>query len=195
MFATKRILLAASILLVALQCAAQTPAAVSVSDELRAMADEDQRMRQAGDTDPQAEYDADKRHRLRVLELLAEGRILLGEDKVRAALLLQHTGAVLCDGALRSESLENYLLAHFLARSAARAGHRPARRMAALTIDRYLVFSGRPQKYGTQYRFDEKAGREVLLEVDPATTDAERAEWDVEPLAVLRGEGRDDATP
>lgn len=183
-----------AVLFLAVPGAAQPPCA-TVSDELRAMADEDQRMRQAGDTDPQAEYDADKRHRLRVLELLAEGRIVLPEDKVRAALLLQHTSAVFCDGELKSESLENYLLAHFLARSAALAGHRPARRMAALTLDRYLVFSGRPQKYGTQYRFDEKAGKEVLLEIDPATTDAERAEWDVEPLAVLRGDAKAGTTP
>lgn len=179
--------LAAAFLLMAIQLAAQTPAA-PVSGELRLMADEDQRMRRAGDTDPQAQFDADQRHRLRVLELLAEGRILLPEDKMRAALLLQHTNAVFCDGQLKSESLENYLLAHFLARSAALEGHRPARRMAAAAIDRYLVFSGKPQKYGTQYRFDEKAGKEVLLEIDPATTDAERAEWDVEPLAVLRNE-------
>ena len=188
------LLVLSAVLLLAVPRAAQPPGA-AVSDELRAMADEDQRMRQAGDTDPQAEYDADKRHRLRVLELLAEGRIVLPEDKVRAALLLQHTSAVFCDGKLKSESLENYLLAHFLARSAALAGHRPARRMAALTLDRYLVFSGRPQKYGTQYRFDEKAGKEVLLEIDPATTDAERAEWDVEPLAVLRGDAKAGTTP
>lgn len=183
-----RLILVFSVLFIlADRCTAQTPTA-AVSDELRAMTDEDQRMRQAEGTDPQAQYDADQRHRLRVLELLAEGRILLPEDKVRAALLLQHTNAIFCDGQLKSESLENYLLAHFLARSAALAGHRPARRMAAAAIDRYLVFSGKPQKYGTQYRFDEKAGKEVLLEIDPATTDAERAEWDVEPLAVLRNE-------
>ncbi len=183
-----RLILVFSVLFIlANRCTAQAPTA-AVSDELRAMTDEDQRMRQAESTDPQAQFDADQRHRLRVLELLAEGRILLPEDKVRAALLLQHTNAIFCDGQLKSESLENYLLAHFLARSAALAGHRPARRMAAAAIDRYLVFSGKPQKYGTQYRFDEKAGKEVLLEIDPATTDAERAEWDVEPLAVLRNE-------
>ena len=86
------------------------------------MADEDQRMRMSEETDPKLENEADQRHRLRVLELLADGRIVLPEDKFRAALLLQHTTAIFCDGKLKSESLENYLLAHFLARSAALAG-------------------------------------------------------------------------
>ncbi|GEM_PF-4682974 len=67
--------------------------------------------------------------------------------------------------------------------------------MAALALDRYLVFSGRTQKCGTQFRFDEKAGRGLLREIDPATTDAEAAEWDVEPLAVLRGGAQDKDRP
>lgn len=159
-----------------------------VSEELKAMADEDQRMRASETTDPQIEYEADLRHRNRVLELLAEGRVRSPEDRFRAALILQHTPAVLCDGRLGSQSLENYLLAHFLAKSAAEAGYRPARRMTAMTLDRYLAFSGRPQKYGTHSTFNEAAGRYELGAVDPATTDADRALWDVEPLAVLRGE-------
>jgi hypothetical protein len=40
---------------------------------------------------------------------------------------------------------------------------------------------GLPQKYGTQYR--SVNGRWVLHEVDPTTTDEERARWDVRPLA------------
>jgi hypothetical protein len=45
---------------------------------------------------------------------------------------------------------------------------------------------GRPQKYGTQaHRCSDDAPWE-LWPVDSATTDAERAEWDVKPLAELR---------
>lgn len=40
---------------------------------------------------------------------------------------------------------------------------------------------GLPQKYGTQYR--SANGRWVLHEVDPTTSDEERARWDVPPLA------------
>lgn len=54
--------------------------------------------------------------------------------------------------------------------------------LAAAAYDRWLVHQGKPQKYGTQYRSDDgEAFR--LEEVDPATTDEERAEWDVPPLA------------
>ena len=46
------------------------------------------------------------------------------------------------------------------------------------------MHQSRPQKYGTQYR----ARGDVweLYEVDPETTDAERAEWGVTPLAEAR---------
>lgn len=41
-----------------------------------------------------------------------------------------------------------------------------------------------PQKYGTQYTKTD--GVWVLYEVDPATTDAERAEWRVPPLSAAK---------
>ena len=40
---------------------------------------------------------------------------------------------------------------------------------------------GLPQKYGMQFRFAN--GRWVLHEVDPTTSDEERARWDVPALA------------
>jgi hypothetical protein len=43
------------------------------------------------------------------------------------------------------------------------------------------VPGGKPQKYGTNYVSDGR--RQQLWDVDPATTDAERAAWDVPPLA------------
>jgi hypothetical protein len=42
-----------------------------------------------------------------------------------------------------------------------------------------LVYEGKPQKYGTNYLTDGVQHR--LRNVDPATTDIERAEWDVPP--------------
>jgi hypothetical protein len=53
--------------------------------------------------------------------------------------------------------------------------------MAAAAYDRWLMYQGRPQKYGTQFTTDGKSQR--LWDVDPATTDEERAAWDVPPLA------------
>ena len=71
--------------------------------------------------------------------------------------------------------------AHDLARAAAARGHVEARWLAAATYDRWCMYEGRPQKYGTQFVPD--GVRYRLWDLDPATTDADRAEWDVPPLA------------
>jgi hypothetical protein len=71
--------------------------------------------------------------------------------------------------------------AHDLAREAAERGHAPARWLAAAAYDRSCMYEGRPQRYGTQFAPD--GVRYRLWDVEPATTDAERAAWDVPPLA------------
>jgi TPR repeat protein len=71
--------------------------------------------------------------------------------------------------------------AHELARTAAERGHRPARWLAAAAYDRSCMYEGRPQRYGTQFVPD--GVRHRLWDVEPATTDDERAAWDVPPLA------------
>ena len=69
-----------------------------------------------------------------------------------------------------------------LALKAAELGHlQLARWLAAAAYDRWLMLQNKPQKYGTQYRSD--GDRWKLWDVDPATTDAERAAWDVPSLA------------
>lgn len=72
-------------------------------------------------------------------------------------------------------------LAHDLAREAADRGYAPARWLAAAAYDRWCMYEGRPQRYGTQFVPD--GVRYRLWDVEPATTDAERAAWDVPPLA------------
>src|SRR6202011_3631592 len=61
---------------------------------------------------------------------------------------------------------------------------RPGRWLAAAALDRLLVHEGQRQKYGTQYRT--WGGAQMLVEVNPSTTDEERAEWDVPPLAAAQ---------
>jgi len=153
----------------------------SALQELRAMAKADQDCRMAGGSCAQE----DEIRQRRVLTLLAEGKVNEPEAKECAALILQHSGLTLCDGRYQAISLDNFLLAHLLAKSAASQGRRSARWLAAASLDRYLVFSGKPQKYGTQTVFDPALQRLVVPPVDPATTDAERAEWGVEPLATF----------
>lgn len=74
-------------------------------------------------------------------------------------------------------------LAHTLARQAAMAGHDAARWLSAAAWDRACMYEGRPQRFGTQIVPDGVRWR--LWDVDPATTDADRAACDVPPLAEL----------
>jgi hypothetical protein len=71
--------------------------------------------------------------------------------------------------------------AHELAAEAAARGLAPARWLAAAAYDRWCMYEGRRQRYGTQIVPD--GTRHRVWDVDPATTDAERARWDVPPLA------------
>jgi hypothetical protein len=95
--------------------------------------------------------------------------------------VLQHTPVVLgAEDARRA----NFLRAHDLARRAAELGHPRGRWLAAATYDRWLMTGNEPQKYGTQYHAE--CGRWALWPVDPATTDEERAGWDVPALPMAR---------
>jgi hypothetical protein len=141
----------------------------AVNQELGALFDEDQADRRG--EFPADLYERDERRRRRVEQLLVEGTVLDPDDLFHAAMVFQH-------GADRS----HFLRAHELAKRAAELGStRHARWLAAAAYDRWLMTGGLPQKYGTQYRF--ASGRWVLHEVDPTTSDEERARWDVPPLA------------
>lgn len=58
--------------------------------------------------------------------------------------------------------------------------HRPARQLAAYAYDRLRVLRGELQKFGTQRGEDG-----APWPTDPATTDSERAKWDVPSRAEL----------
>jgi hypothetical protein len=140
-----------------------------VNQELRALFDEDQADRRG--EFPADLYERDQRRRRGAEQLLAQGTLTDPDDLFHAAMVFQH-------GADRAY----YLRAHELAKRAAEFGStRPARWLAAAAYDRWLMTGGLPQKYGTQYR--SANGRWVLHEVDPTTSDEERARWDVPPLA------------
>jgi len=124
----------------------------------------------------------DRERRRWVLELLAAGQVVDGPDHYHAAMVFQHGGP-----------RESYRRAREMALRAAELGHRPARWLAAAALDRLLVHEGRPQRYGTQYRV--RNGEWLLVEVDPATTDEERGEWDVPPLAEALARAKGVAPP
>lgn len=52
---------------------------------------------------------------------------------------------------------EDALRAHELATEATKLGHSPARWLAAAAFDRWCMYAGRPQKYGTQFVPDGRA--------------------------------------
>lgn len=71
--------------------------------------------------------------------------------------------------------------AHQLAAQAAALGYNDARWLAAASYDRWQMYCGKPQKYGTQIVPDGTQHR--VWDTDPHMTDAERAEFNVPPLA------------
>jgi hypothetical protein len=114
---------------------------------------------------PMRERDAQRRKR--VQELLAQEGVSAPDDYFHAALIFQH-----------GETLSEIWRAHELARTAAdlgasaSMGAKDSPWLAAAALDRWHMYQGQPQKYGTQFVPDGKRWR--LWDVDPATTDAER---------------------
>lgn len=138
----------------------------------------------------------DKVHREKIFQLLAENKVITSKDKIRAAWILQHTAAKICEGEVTSMSPENFLLAYKLSSIAlseleARGDTSTIRkenipRVVALNYDRYLLFTKGYQKFGTQFVFDDKSGEMLLAPVDTSlSNDVEREKYYVEPLKVL----------
>ena len=145
----------------------------AVTAKLAEMVREDQRLRSDTTVDWSYVHEMDMRHREEVFRLLVAGDISKAEDQLNAYKLLQHADPSTCS--------ECYLLAYQLSMAAVEQGLDDARYIAALNLDRYLVFSGNPQRFGTQYNTD-SAGHYYLFPVDSLTTDSMRSEWNVEPL-------------
>lgn len=124
----------------------------------------------AGTPEYAAMRERDARRRQRAAAIVAAGGATTAGDYYHAAALFQH-----------GDTPDDAWQAHTLALRAVQLGHATARWLAAAAYDRWCMYQGRPQKYGTNYVSD--GVRHRLWDVDPATTDAERAEWDVPPLA------------
>jgi fucose permease len=112
----------------------------------------------------------DQERRKLVMDILAANQLNTAEDYYHAAHIMNHGDT--------SEDARN---AHQLALRSSELGYRPARWLAAASYDRWQMYQGKPQKYGTNYVYDGQKDR--LWDVDPTTTDGERADWDVPPLA------------
>jgi hypothetical protein len=117
------------------------------------------------------------------------GKSLVGDDGANAAwLILQH--------AIGSPSLQRGCLA-VLREAVARGEMEPAH--AAYLEDRICFFERRPQRYGTQFDWDEHGRMSPWLLEDPEKVDEYRLSVGLGPLAEAteraRGEVADEARP
>jgi hypothetical protein len=114
--------------------------------------------------------DHDRREQAR--SIIAGSDSLDGEELYCAAMIFQH-----------SDELDDIDLARQLALGSVELGYEPARWLAAASLDRWLMYQGLPQKYGTNIVPDGR--RQRVWETDPATTDEERARWNVPTMAEM----------
>ena len=142
------------------------------NEELAAIFEADQADRRSGafDAEPEGVMERDRLRRARVEELLGQGVVASGADHFHAAMVFQH-----------GSSLSSFRRAHELASRGRDLGDKRAAWLAAASLDRWLTTLGKPQRFGTQ--FQPIGGRWQLMPVDPATTDEERAAWNVPTLA------------
>jgi hypothetical protein len=113
--------------------------------------------------------------RAAAMELAAAKRLATPAELCAAAELL-----VGSDDKAEVETAQALAMAAFAAAPAARP-------LAAAAYDRLRLLAGRPQKFGTQWVA--RAGAPALWDVDPATTDSERAKWGLPALVELQRRG------
>lgn len=171
----RAILFAATVVLLA---AGALPAQAANHPELERLYKEDQADREAGPNaaiDWQAVSKRDAERRARVREIVDAGGAATSMDYYHAAMVYQHGSEV-----------PEYDEAHRLALKAVELDpeNGKAKWLAAAAKDRSLMWQGKPQLYGTQFR--KVDDRWILWEVDPTITDEERAKWNVPPLAEQR---------
>lgn len=165
-----------------LSCKKNQEIIISDNIELKNMVIKDQEMRQLDTLDMEP---LDKKHRMKVMEMLAQGKVKTQKDKFNAALILQHTALTYCDQKLVSISPENYYLAYQLVKNSFEEGDTSVAMMVATTYDRYLLYTEGFQKYGTQRVYDESTDSFLWAPIDKTTTDQERAKYKIKPLLDL----------
>ncbi|SRX76011.1 hypothetical protein [Aequorivita antarctica] len=175
-------LIVLSILLLSCTSKVDEISPVNDNEELIEMVLKDQKMRLENFENLE---EIDQEHRTKVMELLADGKIITNKDKLNAALILQHTNLTYCNDNLTSLSNENYLLAYMLSKSAFENGSNEAAYYVAITFDRYSLYTKGFQKYGTQRVIDDKTEKELWAPIDTSTTDEERAKYNVPALKDL----------
>lgn len=117
----------------------------------------------------------DAARREAVRQIAQRGGLQTGADYAAAAMVFQH-----------GDTPADYQQANRYAERAIELGSERGRSLYAASRDRYLRSIGEPQQFGTQYRLESGEWQLVLQPYDPTTTDAERARYNVPPLAQLQ---------
>ena len=108
----------------------------------------------------------------RVKEILDSTKSLSADECFHASIIFMH-----------GDCPDDFWQAYTLFLKAVDENYKGAKRFAAAAFDRWLMYQGKPQKFGLQYVPD--GSRLRLWDVDPKTTDSERSDWDVPSLEVL----------
>jgi len=114
----------------------------------------------------------DHDRQVEIMGHLHKGEINSADDLYHAAMIFQHGNCP-----------DHFKLANQLADKAVALGSKEAKWLYAATLDRYLMSQGKPQKFGTQFMKPGGTDTWQLYTLDPATTDEERARYNVPSLA------------
>ncbi|PQA54998.1 hypothetical protein [Siphonobacter curvatus] len=147
-----------------------------MSDALRTLFEADQNERihhpEVGTPAYETLRTRDRERRKQVQTLINEGQVTTAQDYYHAALIFQH-----------GDTIDEIWSAHQLALKSVELGNPAGKWLAAAALDRWHMYQGQAQKYGTQLVPD--GVRYRLWDIDPSTTDEERAQWNVPSLAEM----------
>lgn len=105
---------------------------------------------------------------------MANQQVSTAQDYYHTALIFQH-----------GEAVEEIWSAHQWALKSVELVLQAGKWLAAAALDRWHIYQGQPQKYGTQMVPD--GTRYRLWDRDSSTTDQGRAQWDVPSLDGVMG--------
>ncbi len=147
-----------------------------MNQELKELFDKDQYecLNQPPDNTPELTLlrARNKNRRDRVKFILEANDQLSGEDYFYACIIFIH-----------GDCPQDFWEAYNFGLKSIDLNYNAAKRFAASAYDRWLMYQGKPQKFGSQYVPD--GVRLRVWDVDPETTDKERAEWDLPSLEKL----------
>ena len=147
-----------------------------MNTEIKRIFDEDQEecLHQPADGTPayQALKGRNKQRRAAIRSMIESNSVLSGEDYFYACIIFLH-----------GDCPDDFFDAYRFGLKSIALNVEEAKKYTASAYDRWLMYQGKPQKFGLQYVPDGKKLR--VWDVNPDTTDEERAKWNVPPLKEL----------